>query len=255
LKEWITGRNPVYEVLRARRRHLFRLFVAQGVEEKGRLAEILALAAERKVTVTRVSRQQVDTLSSSDTQGQGVALEASEYPYVNLMDITERAAQRQEPLFVLVLDLLQNPQNLGVLFRTAEAVGVHGVLIPQRRAAGVTPAVVHASAGASEHMLVAQGNLVQALETLKKDAGVWVMGLEGGPQAQPYDSTRLDGPLALVVGSEGEGMRDLVRRTCDLLISLPMLGQVESLNAAVAGSVVLYRALSDRQHKEHQKTS
>jgi len=248
MKEWILGRNPVYEVLRARRRHLFRLMVAQGVDEKGRLGEILKMAAAQKLEVTRVPRQQLDSLGSGDSQShQGIALEASEYPYCDLRDILEHAEQCQEPPFVLVLDMLQNPQNLGSLLRTAEAAGVHGILIPLRRAAGVTPAVVHASAGAAEHLLVTQVNLAQALETLKQDAGVWVMGLEGGPEAKSYDSVKLNGPLALVVGNEGEGMRDLVRRSCDLLIGLPMLGKIESLNAAVAGSIVLYRALSDRQ--------
>ncbi len=246
MKEWIVGRNPVYEVLRAERRDVFRLQVAAGVEEKGRLSEILRMAAKRKLPVARASRQQLDSLGEGN---QGVALEVSGYPYVALADVVERAGQRQEPPFVLVLDLLQNPQNLGTLFRTAEAVGVHGILIPLRRAAGVTPAVVHASAGASEHLLVAQVNLAQALETLKQDAGVWVMGLEGSPQAEPYDRVRMDGPLALVVGSEGEGMRDLVRRSCDVLVGLPMLGKIESLNAAVAGSIILYKALSDRQAK------
>ncbi len=250
MKEWIVGRNPVYEVLRARRRTLFRLQVATGVDEKGRLSEILKMAGAQKVPVTRVNRQQLDSLGENH---QGVALEASEYPYSNLPDILERAAERQEPPFVLALDLLQNPQNLGTLFRTAEAVGVHGIIIPLRRAAGVTPAVVHASAGASEHLLVAQINMAQALETLKQDAQAWVMGLEGSPEAKPYDSVRMDGPLVLVVGSEGEGMRDLVRRSCDLLVKLPMLGQIESLNAAVAGSIMLYKALSDRQARAAKK--
>ena len=245
-KEWIIGRNPVYETLRAKRRDYFRLLVAQGVEEKGRVADILKLAAACRLPVTRVPRPQLNRLVQDEESHQGVALEASGYPYVALADILERAEQRQQPPFLLALDLLQNPQNLGTLMRTAEAVGVHGILIPLRRATGVTPAVVHASAGASEHLLVAQLNLAQALETLKQDAGVWVMGLEGGPQSQPYDRVKMNGPLALVVGSEGEGMRDLVRHTCDVLVSLPMLGQIESLNAAVAGSVMLYKALSDR---------
>lgn len=247
MKEWIVGRNPVYEVLRAGRRNFFRLHVATGVEEKGRLSEILRMAAGHKVPVVRVGRQQLDGLGEGN---QGVGLEVSAYPYCALADILECAEERQEPPFVLLLDLLQNPQNLGTLFRTAEAVGVHGILIPARRAAGVTPAVVHASAGASEHLLVAQGNLAQAIDTLKQDANAWVMGLEGGPQAKPYHEVRMDGPLALVVGSEGEGMRDLVRRLCDVLVSLPMLGKIESLNAAVAGSIVLYKALADRQAKK-----
>jgi 23S rRNA (guanosine2251-2'-O)-methyltransferase len=242
MKEWIVGRNPVYEVLRARRRHFFRLLVARGVEEKGRLTEIIQLAQKSKLPVERVNRQQVDSLGENH---QGVALETSAYPYMAVQDILERANERQEPPFVLILDTLQNPQNLGTLLRTAEAVGVHGVVVPLRRAAGVTPAVVHASAGATEHLLIAGTNLAQFIAELKA-AGAWVIGLDGGPESQPVEKVRLDGALALVVGSEGEGMRDLVRKSCDLLVRLPMHGQIESLNAAVAGSVVLYLALQAR---------
>jgi 23S rRNA (guanosine2251-2'-O)-methyltransferase len=137
--------------------------------------------------------------------------------------------------------MIQNPQNLGTLLRTAEAVGVHGVLMPLARAVGVTPAVVTASAGASEHLLVASINLAQALETLKEE-GAWVIGLEGGREAVPVEKVNLKGPLVLVVGSEGEGMRLLTRKSCDVLLKLPMRGQIESLNAAVAGSIVLYMA-------------
>ncbi len=242
MKEWITGRNPVYEVMQARRRHLFRLQVARGVEEKGRLAEILKMAPQRNLKVERVQRQQLDAIGENP---QGVALEVSAYPYAAIQDILALPKERQEPLFVLLLDVIQNPQNLGTLLRTAEAVGVHGVVVPLARAAGVTPAVVHASAGASEHLLVAQYNLAQAIDLLK-EANAWVIGLEGSPEAQPVKQVRLDGPLGLVVGSEGEGMRTLVRKSCDVLMRLPMRGRVESLNAAVAGSIALYLALEAR---------
>ena len=243
MKEWIIGRNPVYEVLRARRRQVFRLQVAQGAEEKGRLAEIIDLAARAKVKVERVPRQVIDSRGENP---QGVALETGEYPYSDLRSILKLAESHQEPPFVLILDTLQNPQNFGTLIRTAEAAGMHGVLIPFRRTASVTPAVVHASAGATEHLLVAQGNLAQMIETLK-EAGAWVVGLEGGPEEQPAAQVRLDGPLALVVGNESEGMRSLVRRSCDVLMALPMRGQVDSLNAAVAGSIAIYLALQARQ--------
>ncbi|MEA4908593.1 MAG: 23S rRNA (guanosine(2251)-2'-O)-methyltransferase RlmB [Anaerolineaceae bacterium] len=249
MKEWITGRNPVYEVLRARRRHLFRLQVARGVEEKGRLAEILKQAQTRKVPLEWVPRQQLDALGENH---QGVAVQCSAYPYSTVADILALAGSRQEAPFLLVLDVIQNPQNLGALLRSAEAVGVHGVLIPLARAAGITPAVVHASAGASEHQLVAAVNLAQALEGLKKE-GLWILGLEGSSAAADVQQARLDGPLALVVGSEGEGMRNLVRRSCDLLVRLPMLGRVDSLNAAVAGSVVLYQALFARRAKQDKQ--
>jgi 23S rRNA (guanosine2251-2'-O)-methyltransferase len=251
MKEWITGRNPVYEVLRAGRRQPFRLLIANGVEETARLNEILHLAELRKLRVERVPRPQLDSLTGAaptSESHQGVAIQVSAYPYSDLYAIRSLAKQRQEALFVLVLDALQNPQNLGTLLRTAEAVGVHGVLLPLARAAGVTPAVVHASAGASEHMLIAPVNLAQALTELKK-ADTWVVGLDGGPASQPIEQARLDGALALVVGSEGQGMRSLVARSCDLLVRLPMRGQIESLNAAVAGSVALYLALSARNKR------
>jgi 23S rRNA (guanosine2251-2'-O)-methyltransferase len=245
MKEWITGRNPVYEVLAAHRRDVFRLWIAQGAEEKGKLSEIIQLSISRKLRIERVPRQQIDNLSENP---QGVALEASGYSYVALADVLELAARREEPLFVLLLDVIQNPQNLGALLRTAESVGVHGVVLPLRRSAEVTPAVVNASAGASEHLLVVQANLAQVMDELK-EAGAWIIGLEGSEQAKPVEQVRLDGPLALVVGSEGEGMRDLVRKKCDDLVSLPMRGRIESLNAAVAGSVVLFLALQARRKK------
>jgi 23S rRNA (guanosine2251-2'-O)-methyltransferase len=236
MREWICGRNPVYETLLARRRHLFRLLVAEGAQEKGRLAEIQRLCQEQKLPVERVSRQRLQSL---DENPQGVALEASLYPYSNLQDILLLAESRAEPLFVLILDALQDPQNLGALLRTAEVVGVHGVLLPLRHTVTVTPAVVSASSGASEHLLVAQMNLAQAIGELK-EAGAWVVGLEGSRTAERVDQVRLDGPIALVVGGEGQGMRLLIHDSCDILVRLPMRGQVESLNASVAGSVTLY---------------
>jgi 23S rRNA (guanosine2251-2'-O)-methyltransferase len=242
MKEWLYGRNAVYETLRARRRQPFRLRLAQGVESKGRLAEIIKLGVERRLPLERVPRASLDQLSGGH---QGVALEVSPYIYSDLPGILKTAERSGENPFVLVLDALQDPQNLGALLRTAEAVGVHGVLLPLRQTATVTPAVVNASAGASEHLRVAQGNLAQVITTLKR-AGVWVIGLDAGTGAQPPEKVRLDGPLALVVGSEGSGMRELVRKSCDMLLRLPMRGQVASLNAAAAGSIALYLALQAR---------
>jgi 23S rRNA (guanosine2251-2'-O)-methyltransferase len=244
MREFIYGRNPVYETLRAKRRDVFLLLIAEGVQEKGRLIEILELASGRNIPIQRVPRLRLDKLSDSH---QGVALEVSGYPYMGMDDILDKATLRGEPLFVLLLDTLQNPQNLGTLLRTAEAVGMHGVVIPTHRAAEITPAVVSASAGASEHMLVVQDNLAQTIVQLK-EAGAWVVGLDESPESKPPPEVRLDGALAVVVGSEGEGLRPLVRQSCDFLLRLPMQGQVESLNAAVAGSVALYLAYLAR-HK------
>jgi 23S rRNA (guanosine2251-2'-O)-methyltransferase len=245
MKEWITGRNPVMEVLSAHRREVFRLLIANGVEEKGRIADLMRSAVSRKLPIERVSRERLERMGENP---QGVALEVSAYPYIELADIIDRAASTGEDLFVLVLDLIQNPQNLGTLLRTAEAAGVHGVVVPQHRAAAVTPAVVTASAGASEHMLVAQGNITRSLEQLKH-AGAWVVGLAGEPGASSPGEIPLSGALAIVVGNEGEGMRPPVRQSCDFLLSLPMRGRIESLNAAVAGSIVLYQAMLARQKK------
>jgi len=243
MKEFIYSRNAVYESLRARRRHFFRLMVAEGAKDKGRLGEILRLAEERKITVLGAPRAGLDKIHPAH---QGVVLEASGFPYCNLQDMLDRAGARQEPPLILILDTLNDPQNFGTLLRTAEAVGVHGVLLPLARTVAVTPAVVNASSGASEHLLVAQTNLAQAIEELKQE-NVWVVGLDEGPDSRPPSEVRLDGGLAVVVGSEGEGLRPLVRSKCDLLLRLPMQGQVESLNAAVAGSVALYLAYLARQ--------
>jgi 23S rRNA (guanosine2251-2'-O)-methyltransferase len=248
-KEWITGRNPVYESIIAHRRHFFELRIAQGVEIKGRLQDILEVTEHYGIPVKRYTRQQLDQLADNH---QGLALQASSYPYEDLPAVLARAEKTDEPGFFLLLDTLQDPQNLGTLLRTAEAVGVHGVFIPGHRAAGVTPAVVHASSGASEHLRIAQGNLAQIIQTLK-DMDVWVMGLEDSSDAQPIEKVNLKGALALVVGSEGSGLRELVRKSCDLLIQLPTRGRIESLNASVAGSIALYQAYLARRDSQNGK--
>jgi 23S rRNA (guanosine2251-2'-O)-methyltransferase len=246
MRQFIYGRNPVLETLRARRREFFRLQVAEGAQVRGHLEDILAQAAQRKLPVESVTRAHLDKINENH---QGVALEVSGYPYVALEDILEAAGKRAEPLFVLLLDSLQNPQNLGTLMRTAEAVGMHGVLIPAHRAAEITPAVVSASAGASEHLLVAQVNLARAIVTLQ-EAGAWIVGLDESPESRLPSEIPFEGALALVVGGEGQGIRPLVKSRCDFLCRLPMQGRVESLNAAVAGSVVLYMAYFERRKRK-----
>lgn len=242
MREWITGRNPVYEVLRARRRHVFRLVLARGIKMEGQLPEVLRLAKLRGLAPEEAPRDKLDLLSSHH---QGVALEASAYPYAALEDLIQNAKNQSEPPFFLLLDLIQDPQNLGTLLRTAEVVGVHGVVIPSAQAAQITPTVVHASSGATEHLLVAQYNLAQAIEKLKA-LNIWVYGLDEAPRSKTPSQLRMDGGLALVVGNEGAGLRDLVRKNCDELLRLPMRGKIESLNAAAAGSIALYLARQAR---------
>jgi len=239
------GRNAVLEALRANRRRCTNITIAEGVHERGSAEAILALAAERGVPVKRVPRGQLDDLGPINHQG--VAGQFESYPYVDLSEILAVSRDTGEPPFLLLLDSLQDPQNLGTLLRTAEVVGVHGVVIPRHRAAEITPAVSNASAGAVEHLHIAQvTNLVRAMEELK-EAGVWIVGVENLPEAEDYHAARLNMPLALVIGSEGHGLGHLVREHCDLWIKLPMKGHIQSLNAATAGAIVLYEAWRQRQ--------
>jgi 23S rRNA (guanosine2251-2'-O)-methyltransferase len=250
MREILYGRNAVRESLRAGRRKAYKLVLAEGVRQTDTIGQIAFLAEQAGVPVTRTERRNLDGIGSVNHQG--VALEVSEYPYGTLDGVLDAAQSRGEVLQLLLLDLLKDPQNMGSLLRTAESVGIHGVVIQRRRAVGVTPAVVHASAGAVEHLPVVQvTNLVNTIQTLKA-YDVWVAGLEAVREAKPYHQTDLRGPLALVVGSEGEGLRRLVRERCDFLLSLPMHGQVTSLNAAVAGSIVLYEAWRQRTAKAEE---
>ncbi len=243
MSDIIYGRNAVLEALRGGRR-VEKVLLAQGAH--GAAAQVERLARERAVPLETVERRELDRLAAGANH-QGVVALVAAFAYVALDDLLAQAQKRDEPPLLLLLDSVQDPQNLGTLLRTAEAVGAHGVVIPQRRAVGVTAAVAKASAGAIEYLPVAQvTNLTQTIEQLKA-AGVWVVGVENTPQAQVYDQTDLNRPLALVVGSEGRGLSRLVREHCDFLVRLPMRGHVGSLNVAVAGSIVLYEAWRQRR--------
>ena len=245
MKETLLGRQPIRETLRAGRRQVFKILMAKEIRQRPIVKQILSLADRASVPVQMVDRRDMDRLGG-EANHQGLAAEVSGYPYVELDDLLEMATQSGEPPFLLFLDHIQDPQNLGSLLRTAEAVGVHGVIIPHRRAAGVTPAAVRASAGAAEHVLVARvPNLVRAMKSLQTK-GVWLAGLEAEAQSDPHTKADLAGAVGLVVGSEGQGLARLVRETCDFLIRLPMRGQVESLNAAVAGAIALYEVRRQR---------
>ena len=245
MTELIYGRNAVREALRAQRRTPQRLLVANGAQISGTLADAVAVAKEQNIPVEMVDKRLLESRLHG-LNHQGVILECSEYPYSDLDDMLALAKSRNEMPFILLLDHLQDPQNLGTLLRTAEIVGVHGVIIPGRRAAEITPAVVNASSGAVEHLHIAVvTNLAQSIEKLQK-SGVWVVGVEDDEKAQYYDKADLDMPLAVVLGSEGSGMARLTRERCDFMVKLPMHGQIHSLNVAVAGSVVLYHALHAR---------
>lgn len=239
MNELLYGRQAVVEALRAGRRRIVKLLVAENAQRKGVLAESVALAEGRGIQVQYVPRGQL-----VHAEAQGIVAEAGAYPYVDVDALLAAGGERAGA--VLVLDRVQDPQNVGTLLRTAEAVAVDGVIIPEHRAASITPAVVNASSGATEHLRIARvTNITRALECLKR-AGLWVAGLESVPEAREYSQVDLSGPLALVVGSEGQGISRLVRETCDFLVRLPMRGKIGSLNVAVAGSIALYEVARQR---------
>jgi len=239
----IFGRHPVLEALRAGR-SIDRLYLAEGAKATGIVDEILRLAQASGVTVTWIDRRALDRLAEGANH-QGVLAEAQEFTYATLDDVVQSAARGTAFPLLVALDALEDPQNFGTLLRSADAVGADGILIPLHRAVGVTPAVEKSSAGAVAHLPIARvTNLSRALVTLK-ESGYWIVGLDHtGPEL--YDRFPVDSPLVLVVGAEGKGLGRLVRESCDLLVRLPMRGHVESLNAAVAGSIVLYDILRRR---------
>ena len=250
--EALVRRHPVLEALRAGRRSIYRLHVARergGRADERELRPILDAARAANVPVATDDKQTLDRLAQrlgADPRHQGVLLEVGPYPYVEPDELLGLAERRGEKPLLLLLDLLHGPQNIGALLRTAEACGVHGIIMQDRRAPEITPAVVQYAAGATEHLLIAQvTNLVQTMRGLK-EAGVWLAGLDMDEEAVELGRIDLDRPLGVVVGHEGDGLRRLVRERCDFIIRLPMRGEVESLNAAVAGSVLLYAAWQAR---------
>lgn len=245
MRETLYGRQAIRESLRAQRREPFRLLLADSVVNAPILDEIIELAQARRVPVARLSRHEMESYAGT-AEHQGIALETSGYPYAAVDEMLDLAETQGEAPLLLLLDLIQDVHNLGSLLRTAEAAGAHGIILQGRRAAGITPAAVNISSGAVEHLLVAQvANLSQEMEHLKA-AHLWIVGLEDVYGAQLYTTVDLTVSLGLVIGSEGEGLRRLVRERCDILASLPMRGAINSLNAAVAGSIALYEVLRQR---------
>ena len=242
-RELLYGRNAVIEALRGRRRARH-LYVTEAAAHQPRVARALSDATAGNVPVTRLPPEELDRRLPT-VNHQGIALEASAFPYRDLSTLLAEAGGR----VIVALDHVQDPQNLGTLIRTAEATGCGGLLIPERRSAGITPAVVNASAGAVEHLPVALvANLGRAMEQAKA-AGYWAIALDAEADAQPLFATEVPEPTLLVVGSEGHGVSPSVVDHVDLVVSLPMLGRVESLNAAVAGSIALYELLRRRLSK------
>lgn len=251
-EETLYGRQPVFEAMRAGRRRILGLYVKQTAKPSPDLAQILRLAEDGKISVKFVEDRDLTRLTEGGHH-QGIAARASTYPYEPFEALLKAMKAAGEPALVLILDHIQDPQNLGSILRTAEAAGVHGVILPADRAVAVTPAAVRASAGAAEHVRVAEvTNLVRTMKTLK-DEGLWIAGLESVPEAKLYTTADLKGPLGVVVGSEGEGLGRLVRENCDFLISLPLHGRITSLNAGVACAIALYEVRRQRDNEKGGK--
>lgn len=243
-RDIVYGRNAVTEALRAGRRRVRQVEIAEGTESGRPINDLAALAADRGVEVRYVSRTEIEA-HAPGVNHQGVIANVGPYPLADYADILETTRNNPNAL-LLVLDSLQDPQNLGTLLRTAEAAGVTGVILPEHRAVGVTPAVVNASAGAVEHLQIAVvPNLVRAVEAAKA-AGAWVIAAEAEMDATPLARADLTGPLVLVVGSEGQGVGRLLKESCDLVVRIPLIGRVGSLNAATAGSILLYEIVRQR---------
>jgi len=241
MSELIYGYHPVREALRAGRRQITKIFITEG-KRSPRLTEIRSLAKAALISVHTLTQNDMDSMVG--VQGnQGVCASSSPYQCTHLNDLVKNSLQAN-PL-ILLADQIVDPQNLGALIRTAYCAGLHGVIITKDRSAGPSPAVSKASAGAMEHIsLTRVTNMVTTIKTLK-EAGIWVAGLEG-PDGQSIYATDLSGPLALVVGSEQRGIRVLVKKNCDLLLAIPQIGNIDSLNASVAGGVVMYEAYRQR---------
>ena len=243
--EWIYGRNPVEEALAAGRRTASEIILPPAMpEEDDQLQRIRDEARSRRLVIRTMDRDALDRLTRFGHH-QGVALKTTGYPYVGLDEIC-RAAEADENALVLVLDHLEDPQNVGSILRTACAVGATGVVIPEDRACGITPAAVRASAGGAEHLRVAHVvNLPRAMAELK-EAGLWFTGLDWGDDAKKYTEIDFRGRVGLVIGAEGSGISRLVRENCDFVAELPMPGGFESLNAGVAAAVTMYEVLRQR---------
>ena len=242
--EWVAGRNAVLETLREGV-PVTGVYVAEGAERDGRLREAFRLCVDGGVSLLEVTRGELDRLTGGVLH-QGLAAKVPPYEYVHPDDLLERAAEAGEPPLVVALDSVTDPRNLGAVVRSAAGFGAHGVLVPERRSAGMTAAAWKTSAGAAARMPVAQAvNLVRQLRAYQ-DAGCMVVGLSAAGEVPLPELDLADGPLVLVVGSEGQGLSRLVEETCDLLVSIPMTSRLESLNAGVAAGIALYAVAQAR---------
>ena len=245
LTDQIEGRNSVIELLESGR-DINKIFVQDG-EKHGSINKIIAMASERKILINTISKEKMKQMAQTEKY-QGVIAIVPPFDYVDIEDILSEAKARQEDPFIVLLDGIEDPHNLGSIIRTAETAGVHGIVIPKRRAASVNATVNKVSAGAVEHLKIARvNNMVETMKYLKEQ-GLWICGTDMDTKTYYY-SQDLTGPLAIVIGSEGFGMSRLVKENCDFLVKIPMRGKITSLNASVSAGIVMYEAVEQRLKK------
>jgi 23S rRNA (guanosine2251-2'-O)-methyltransferase len=241
-EEYLIGKNPVLEALRSGR-SINKIWIAEG-SLKGPMNQVMTMAKEAKLQVQLVPKKKLDQISEGESH-QGVVAFVAAFEYAEVEDILAKANEKGEPPYVLILDEIEDPHNLGSILRTADAVGAHGVIIPKRRAVGLTSTVAKSSAGALEYVPVARvTNIVRTMEELK-EKGIWMVGTDASGD-QDFRQGRYDMPIGLVIGSEGKGMSRLVRETCDFVVKLPMKGSVTSLNASVAAALLMFEIYRQR---------
>ncbi|OBR68312.1 23S rRNA (guanosine(2251)-2'-O)-methyltransferase RlmB [Paenibacillus oryzae] len=242
-EELIAGKHPVLEALRSGR-SIHKIWIAEGSQKNA--GAIVAEAKKAGIVVMTVDKRKLEAMAGGDIAHQGVIAQAAPFPYAEVEDLLAIAKERGEQPFLVLLDEIEDPHNLGSILRTAECTGVHGVIIPKRRSAGLTATVLKTSAGAAEHVAVARvTNLAQTIDKLK-EAGVWVAGTDVSATEDVYRS-RFDMPLAVVIGNESKGMGRLIKEKCDFLVKLPLLGRLNSLNASVAAGVLMYEVVRQRR--------
>ena len=236
----VAGRNAVMELLKSSK-DINKIFIERG-EKHGSINEIIARAKEARIVIVEAERSKLDQMAENH---QGVVAIVPPYNYCELEDILEYAKEKEEDPFIIILDGIEDPHNLGSIIRTAETAGVHGVVIPKRRSVSVNSTVAKTSAGATAYVKVARVNNINDTIRKLKDEGLWIIGTDGEAKTEYYNQD-LKGPIAIVIGSEGFGMSKLVKENADILIKIPMLGQINSLNASVSAGIVMYEVVKQR---------
>lgn len=242
-QDQVEGRNSVLELLESGR-DINKILVAKG-EKHGSIHKIIAMAKQRKILLTEVEKNKLNQIAQTENN-QGVIAIVPPFNYCEVEDILETAQKRQEMPFILILDGIEDPHNLGSIIRTAETAGVHGIIIPKRRAASVNSTVSKVSAGAVEHMKIARVNNINETIRYLKEQEIWICGTDMDTKVE-YTKQDYKMPLALVIGSEGFGMSRLVKENCDFLVKIPMKGKITSLNASVSAGIVMYEVIRQRK--------